>query len=965
MRGAPQYGRGPPFGYEGTSPGRQGRQQHPHWMGGVSPHRGGPQVHFQEEVYDGRSSRGGSPGKESVHTLGEPEREVLSGVIARLQHGIGLAGEAGSYTSRPASSSWTVEGGSDLDKLRTKLSNPLGTSSESVNSIRELRSQLDRAGIVIAQQLETSARKDILMEEHELRFKIERLSANTQIERIYDVLTEERSDRCAAEEALVEQLDAVNGEKQRLVTEGREISSEGKRVLDQTVYEYEDRIKAAVESYEEALSEMQRKQDESRKQTRQELEEAAGNTEVASELLRLQLQEADERIELSENAFAECFETALDVNDGSFRIMLAGPGMSDLAEMHHRLNQHETAEELRREDDVRTLETKLEEARQTIVQLQQEETRLKTECQKLLQITAAQQETAKLQVEGRLRKEMSDLSRMRSRDEQFVLEELIFTQQETGRYAIMLSQLQELLAFILTRYAPHLMDATPEDIDPLKLHPGTKHTSIYPSYWGWMFRSTGMFVSWQRRFFLLRDGVLKFGTQDNGNLQPLLNVESIARVELDSFNDAAQGNHPPTGKYESFGFMVETYSKQRVRFCCTSSSERAEWMSVLRKSIEIRLNTERQRAFNPTSEAPYEPYLYLEDCSPPDPPPTYRTRVRLADCGAYPMLGPGSPPRSRLPSVLPVHSMAPPSERPPTSPKRGNPMRPTLLSTVTSTPKGGSTMGPVQRYGPGQAGGASGVGASHGAGFVGRKGIRQRSQAIVQTHATAAAQQRNGRQGRQAALLQHAATVSQLSKGSRRTSRMGSATNSECVADAFEGTVPVDVLLVKTPPLASEAQAYGLTDGVARHARATAHAFHAKFRDSYDKTQIYYGGGNTATDLSSVYREVLRTQDPPLMLDMSRGHSGTVLKILNNMVAQPVVAGSPLSLLCVLVGPEEAIDHLTAALDAEGETTEPLAEYSAALYSSLFAAHRNGVSWSLVTRIDGTRGIAGDSEEDE
>ena len=366
------------------------------------------------------------------------------------------------------------------------------------------------------------------------------------------------------------------------------------------------------------------------------------------------------------------------------------------------------------------------------------------------------------------------------------LEELIQTQQDAGRYFIMLQQLQELLCFVLQRYAPHWGSeegadgAVADGSGGLFLEGGTedeqqtKYRGIYPSYWGWLYKSTGMFVSWQRRFFVLRDGVIKMGVSGEigmeaewgnpGAFKTVLRVESIAKVELESFKDSTQGNHPPTGtdcvfafvssccafvqvhlsfvlappsllppppviplnflppphhtlrtgKYESFGFSVETYSRQRIKFCCTSSSERAEWMAMLRRCNEIRLNNERFKACNCEGEPSAEPFLYLEYASPPDPPPTYRTRVRLQDCGAYPMVGPGSPPRAHLQGIPQWQQPASPAQQPPSSQKARRdarehqsppPPRPVLIQGDKPALRGARAKN--------QLGGASGVGRQH------------------------------------------------------------------------------------------------------------------------------------------------------------------------------------------------------------------------------------------------------------
>ena len=139
--------------------------------------------------------------------------------------------------------------------------------------------------------------------------------------------------------------------------------------------------------------------------------------------------------------------------------------------------------------------------------------------------------------------------------------------------------------------------------------------------------------------------------------------------------------------------------------------------------------------------------------------------------------------------------------------------------------------------------------------------------------------------------------------------------------------------------------------------RATAHAFFARFRGSYEKVQIYYSGQDRGCVLASaLYTEVLGTPDSPTLI---QSEVPGLLTMLNNMAAQPAVAGSPSSLLTILITPDydggngAVADLLDYRLSPGTQDEEVIAAYTAVLYSSLYAAHRSGVSWERVTRIDG------------
>eukprot|EP01060_Flectonema_neradi_P002631 TRINITY_DN11671_c0_g1_i1.p1 TRINITY_DN11671_c0_g1~~TRINITY_DN11671_c0_g1_i1.p1 ORF type:complete len:952 (+),score=233.06 TRINITY_DN11671_c0_g1_i1:33-2888(+) len=938
--------RGPP-GPPDTSPPQDVRS----WRGRESgrEHPTQPHVYFPDSAggYQGGRAASQSPGAGSVRTeatgLGDEERGVLTGVIAKLQQAMDVAGEPGTYDRT-----------SDLERIRSRMH----TSDTMESRSEEDRQQLKRAGIVIAQQLETSSRKDILMDEQDSRHRIEKLNAQVQLERMYDLLTNERSDRCASEDALLDQIQTSNIEKQQLISTGREQAGIEQSQHAQEIKELEERLASLQEAHNDTLSELKKKEEEVRQEYRNDLQDAAERQEKAvaeaearhhsekeefentNELLLQEIQELEARLAMTQEAYSELCDCAMTTGTEGVSI-INEESTTRYEQISEELQQAQEAHAEQLEQETQRHEEEVNDLRQQLEEAQSKGDSFSEDQRLALEDTIMEHERLRAELESNLRSSLPDLNRLASREDSHLLEELLLTQQETGRISIMHSQLQELLAFILTRYAPHLMEDSDSPDSILQQHPNTKHRSIFPSYWGWMFRSSGMFVSWQRRFFVVRDGILKIGTSDTGTFQTLVNTEAIAKVELDSFSDASQGNHPPTGKYESFGFMVETYSKQKIRFCCTSSSERSEWMSVLRKCIEIRLGIERTRAYTAGTEE-IEPYLYLEDCSPPDPPPTYRTRVRLADAGAYPMLGPGSPPRSRLPYPAKgypqqqlTQSIKRDRERPPASPKYGNPMRPTLLSaSSTNAIKGGSTMPPGHRAGLGQHGGASGVGVSH---LHLLKGPKKRDLHSVPggdvppTSRTPAKKTSGG-------------------QIKRRGSRITSTTSiSEAGADSpFEGSIAVDVLVVKSIDAADDylsAEDVELT-------RNTAHAFNAKYKQGYQKIQIFYAAGAAAASTSEIYGSVLESDQATQLQGMSPGGDPSkVIKLLTNMSSQPAVAGGPSSLLIILIGIGDAVDDLTQTLAAENDILDTLPETHAALYSSLFEVHRGGVTWTFVRRI--------------
>jgi hypothetical protein len=116
----------------------------------------------------------------------------------------------------------------------------------------------------------------------------------------------------------------------------------------------------------------------------------------------------------------------------------------------------------------------------------------------------------------------------------------------------------------------------------------------FKPYWGWMFKSTGLLMSWQRRFFVFTTrGKLKCGASDDGPWSFVLAANHILRVEVDSYHDTSGGVAPPTSQYHQYGFYVDTYDPhqpqrpKRLRFCCYSRKELNAWLTVLRRATDV------------------------------------------------------------------------------------------------------------------------------------------------------------------------------------------------------------------------------------------------------------------------------------------------------------------------------------------------------------------------------------------
>ena len=430
-------------------------------------------------------------------------------------------------------------------------------------------------GILIGQQLETSARKDVLLQQVEAFAHIEKLHLQMQLETMYDHLTSERDHYCMQEQQLQRRIDTTAAATEHCLQD-----SEAMRA------DYEERLRAMSMAHSDALEELEKKGNEHRKEQRQELQEGAERlSDAISSSEQQRREEKQTRDDEAETLafYSEELEARnailCEALEDSFHLHVISEQTPEQPAPHveeeEEEEQTETPGQLiaSLQEEVASLREQLEDSLQTLQSRQDEDARTQEEKLRLAslvegleqEVESCREEFAvkSLELESNLLVMGGGGAVVLSKDSSFYLEELLQARQDAGRYFIMLQQLQELMCFVLQRYAPH-WSSEEEDLVDVNMNGeegfgegDLQYRGIYPSYWGWLYKSTGMFVSWQRRFFVIRDGVLKLSNSgdvgveeewgNSNSFKTVLRVESIAKVELESFQDAAQGNHPPTG----------------------------------------------------------------------------------------------------------------------------------------------------------------------------------------------------------------------------------------------------------------------------------------------------------------------------------------------------------------------------------------------------------------------------------
>lgn len=179
--------------------------------------------------------------------------------------------------------------------------------------------------------------------------------------------------------------------------------------------------------------------------------------------------------------------------------------------------------------------------------------------------------------------------------------------------------------------AANQMHPAAEDSEVSSTHEGTQTYYNFTPYWGWMWKSTGVLTTWQKRFFVFtKRGKLKLSANDKGPWTVVVSAQHILRVETDAYYDTTNGVPPPVNPFQAYGFYIDavdqrTSTKQtRLRFCCFNKEELNAWLVVLRKATDVVFSLEQTGSLQPS------PLRKRIDPSMGSPV-TYRKRTQIED----------------------------------------------------------------------------------------------------------------------------------------------------------------------------------------------------------------------------------------------------------------------------------------------------------------------------------------------
>jgi hypothetical protein len=142
--------------------------------------------------------------------------------------------------------------------------------------------------------------------------------------------------------------------------------------------------------------------------------------------------------------------------------------------------------------------------------------------------------------------------------------------------------------------------------------------------YGWMLKSAGVMMTWQKRFFALTcTGKLRYTSADPKDVttgggsqrvrwRTLLNAEDIVRVELDTVTGGAK---PPIDQYHQYNFYMDVAAREglkdirqrRIRFCCYNRTDLQMWIAALRHATDVVYELEQR------GELPRSPLRRLLD----------------------------------------------------------------------------------------------------------------------------------------------------------------------------------------------------------------------------------------------------------------------------------------------------------------------------------------------------------------
>ena len=157
-----------------------------------------------------------------------------------------------------------------------------------------------------------------------------------------------------------------------------------------------------------------------------------------------------------------------------------------------------------------------------------------------------------------------------------------------------------------------------------------------PNY-GWMFKSTGVLMTWQRRFFVLtKSGKLKCTSQDplhgkqNVRWVTVFSAEDILRVEVDSLSDGMHGAKPPSDMHCFYVDVGDSKNEaarpHRVRFCCANRQELNQWLQSFRRATDVVYQMEEDGRIQ---KSPLRIHFSVSEVDTHHS--TYRRRLHLVD----------------------------------------------------------------------------------------------------------------------------------------------------------------------------------------------------------------------------------------------------------------------------------------------------------------------------------------------
>eukprot|EP01012_Entosiphon_sulcatum_P025688 TRINITY_DN31039_c0_g1_i1.p1 TRINITY_DN31039_c0_g1~~TRINITY_DN31039_c0_g1_i1.p1 ORF type:complete len:913 (+),score=178.97 TRINITY_DN31039_c0_g1_i1:27-2741(+) len=447
-------------------------------------------------------------------------------------------------------------------------------------------------------QEEVAKREELDSDENSARAALDNMSnqARTKLEAILEeqrAAAAERAQREAKQKALVSQLMEALDRSKRHEQEIDLMSSRESETLTEMV----KRLQATNEALRKSQEEVEKVQEAKRIEVKEVLEKLkADDTDTAErerqEFRRQENRRREQNDNLREMEHRQQQQIQIDTIQTNLNVALqklrsAQKELLDIKEQtqirERKLKELSEAEQVQRLRD----EEEALKVRQELEQAEIEERK-----EELAREELAREEAERLTSEHeKTREDLAEKLRLAVQRIEQTEDELLAIQEENRGFEDEIARRSAALLRAKQREAEQAEMAIEElRLAKERIHWETmmqdkekaEHDRQFMFHSGWLWRSSGIFASWQRRWVTIDGEWVWHVTENNDKPVGLFKTCEISKVQREEKYDPAHMQPPPVGDFtRSLGFSVITITNQKFHFCAETKQSLHAWLTAL------------------------------------------------------------------------------------------------------------------------------------------------------------------------------------------------------------------------------------------------------------------------------------------------------------------------------------------------------------------------------------------------